>query len=93
MQVYMHNTKYPENIAEIQKNPLSPPPNTIKIRKKELPARLERRCREESFCIALYGISLKYQRFSLNLTEIEKLSVKLRNASYFLTNIHALRHN
>ena len=73
--------------------PVSPPPNTIKIRKKELPTRLERRCQEESFCIALYGISLKYQWFSLNLTEIEKLSVKLRNASYLLTNIHALRHN
>ena len=33
------------------------------------------------FCIALYGILLKQRQFSLNLTEIEKLSIKLKNLS------------
>ena len=64
-----------------------------KDKEKGLPARLERQCRELSFCIALYRVSLKYQRFSLNLTKIGKLSVKLRTVSYLLTNTHAFRYN
>lgn len=77
----MNNSDILKGVLSSEAERKQTPFHAIKIRKKEVPARLERWCWELSFCIALYGISLKYQQFSLNLTKLGKSSVKLKNLS------------